>query len=124
VGQARGALLGFGRIGKRRWFDLAQWVTVCSLTEAPGPGKVMEAEAGGVGVCLANVGGELSALDNVCPHRSGPLGAGWIEGDAVVCPWHSWTFHVKTGVAEYPEGERVAVFPLKVEDGKVLIEIP
>jgi nitrite reductase (NADH) small subunit len=101
---------------------LAQWVKLCGVADAPQPGKVMEAEVEGVGVCLANLNGELSALDNWCPHR-GPLGQGWIEGDAVVCPWHAWAFNVKTGQAEYPENERVAVFPLKVEEDVVLIDI-
>ncbi len=102
---------------------VAQWVRLCGVAEAPGPGKVMEAEVEGVGVCLANVNGELSALDNICPHRQGPLGQGWIEGDAVVCPWHSWAFHVKTGQAVYPENERVAVFPLRIEGENVLMDI-
>jgi len=65
----------------------------------------------------------FSALDNVCPHRQGPLGQGWIEGDVVVCPWHSWAFDVKTGLATYPENERVGVFPLRIEGENVLINI-
>ena len=102
---------------------MAQWVRLCGLAEAPGVGKVMEAEAGGVGVCLANVNGELSALSNICPHRQGPLGQGWIEGEAVVCPWHSWAFNARTGLAEYPAHERVAVFPVRIEGDDVLVEI-
>jgi nitrite reductase (NADH) small subunit len=102
---------------------VAQWVRLCGVAEAPAVGTVMEAEVDGVGVCLANVNGEFSALDNVCPHRQGPLGQGWIEGEAVVCPWHSWTFDAKTGLAVYPENERVAVFPLRVEGEDVLVDI-
>ena len=102
---------------------MAQWVRLCGLAEAPAVGQVMEAEVQGVGVCLANVGGELSALDNVCPHRQGPLGQGWVEGEAVVCPWHSWAFNARTGVAEYPEGERVGSFAVRVEGEDVLVEI-
>ncbi len=102
---------------------MAQWVRLCGVAEAPAVGQVMEAEAAGVGVCLANVGGELSALDNVCPHRQGPLGQGWVEGEAVICPWHSWAFHAKTGVAEYPEGERVGAYAVRVEGEDVLISL-
>ena len=102
---------------------MGRWVRVCGVAEAPGEGQVMEAEAAGKSVCLARIGGELSALDNVCPHRDGPLGQGWVEGNAVVCPWHSWAFDVGTGVAEYPENERVAVFRVKEEAGEVLVEI-
>ena len=102
---------------------MARWVRLCSREEAPGSGKVVEAEAEGVAVCLANVNGELSAIDNVCPHRQGPLGQGWVEGENVICPWHSWAFNVKTGLAEYPAHERVLVFPLRVEGVDVLVEI-
>jgi nitrite reductase (NADH) small subunit len=102
---------------------VAQWVRLCGVADAPGVGMVTEAEVDGVGVCLANVNGELSALDNVCPHRQGPLGQGWIEGEAVVCPWHSWAFDVKTGLATYPAKERVSVFPLRIEGENVLVDI-
>jgi nitrite reductase (NADH) small subunit len=102
---------------------LAKWVRLCGLAEAPKTGSVVEAEVDGIAVCLANVNGVLSALDNICPHRQGPLGQGWLEGDMVVCPWHSWSFHVTTGLAEYPVHERVDVFPLQVEGEDVFIDI-
>ncbi len=102
---------------------MAQWVRLCGLGDAPATGRVMESEIDGVQVCLANVGGALAALNNICPHRQGPLGQGWLEGEAVVCPWHSWAFHTKTGAAVYPAGERVEVFPLRVDGDDVLVDI-
>ncbi len=83
----------------------------------------MEAEARGVAICLANVEGRLAALDNLCPHRGGPLGQGWIEGEAVVCPWHSWAFSTVSGVAEPPERAKVSVFPVMVEGDDVLVNL-
>jgi nitrite reductase (NADH) small subunit len=103
--------------------QVAKWVKLCGLSEAPSPGNVAEAEVEGVAICIANVEGELSALDNWCPHRRGPLGQGWLEGELVVCPWHSWMFHAKTGIAEYPSNERVTAVPLRVEGDDVLVEI-
>lgn len=103
---------------------MTRWIQLCTLAESPASGQVIEAEGGGLSICLANVDGELSALDNWCPHRRGPLGQGWVEGNAVVCPWHSWAFNAKTGVADYPDNERVAVFPVKTEAGVILIELP
>lgn len=102
---------------------MEQWVRLCALNEAPEPGTVKEVEAAGVAVCLANVEGRLSVLDNVCPHRQGPLGQGWIEGNAVVCPWHAWAFDVSTGYAQPPECAHVKVFPLRVEGGDVLVDL-
>jgi nitrite reductase (NADH) small subunit len=102
---------------------VADWVKLCAVAEAPEAGQVTEAEVGGVRVCLANVRGKLSALANRCPHRGGPLGQGVLEGESVVCPWHAWTFNVKTGLAEFPAHERVAVFPVRVEGGDVLVDV-
>jgi nitrite reductase (NADH) small subunit len=109
----------WGRKEKR----MSEWVRLCGVGEAPAPGAAMEAEARGVAVCLANIDGRLSALDNWCPHRHGPLGQGWVEGTAVVCPWHSWAFDAQTGVALPPERAKVDVFPVKVDGDDVLIEL-
>jgi nitrite reductase (NADH) small subunit len=100
---------------------VGQWVRLCGVGEAPKPGETMEAEAGGVAICVANVRGRLAALGNVCPHRGGPLGQGWVEGDAVVCPWHCWSFSTATGMAEAPERGQVEVFPVKLEGEDVLV---
>ncbi len=101
---------------------MAQWVRLCSASDAPQPGKLGQYEAQGVDVCLANVNGELSAVDNLCPHRGGPLAEGWIEGNTVVCPWHAWGFDLRTG--ECPEEHaHVTIFPVKFEGNDVLVEI-
>lgn len=102
---------------------MAEWVRLCSLAEAPASGQVTEKEAHGVAVCLANVEGKLSALDNWCPHRRGPLGQGWLEGNAVVCPWHSWTFDLETGDALPPDRGHVDVLAVKVQGEDVFVDL-
>lgn len=102
---------------------MPQWVKLCDVGEAPAEGTVREADAGGVAVCLANIDGKLHAVGNICPHRGAPLAEGWIENGNLVCPWHGWTFHLNTGCAEYPEGEKIDVFPLQIEGSDVLVEI-
>ncbi len=102
---------------------MSQWVRLCAVQNAPVPGGLMEVEANGVAVCLSNIEGRLSAMDNWCPHRRGPLGQGWIEGKAVVCPWHAWAFDVETGVALPPERAKVDVFPVKIEGDEVWVDI-
>jgi nitrite reductase (NADH) small subunit len=102
---------------------VAKWVRLCRLSDAPPVGRVAESEVDRVAVCLANENGELSALNNVCPHRYGPLGQGWLEGDAVVCPWHSWSFHARTGLADHLANVQVDVFPLRVEGEDVLVDV-
>ena len=87
------------------------------------PGRGMTVEAGGRELALFNVDGEFYCIDNECPHRGGPLGEGWLEEDAVYCPWHAWSINVRTGEMLYGFGDGVATYPCRVEAGAVLIEI-
>lgn len=103
---------------------MEHWTKLCARNEAPAEGEVTEAEAEGVVVCLARVGGRLHAVENLCPHRDGPLGQGWIEGNAVVCPWHAWAFDLRTGVSRIPQFARVAVFPVREQEELVEIALP
>ena len=102
---------------------MPHWVQLCRESDAPAEGAAVEVEAEGIAICLARSKGKLSALDNWCPHRRGPLGEGWIENEAVVCPWHAWAFNLETGIADPPERAKVHVFPLRLEGELVLIEI-
>ena len=68
--------------------------------------------------------GSFSALSDVCNHAGGPLGEGAFDGDYVVCPWHHWKFHARTGVGEPGfEEDCVPAFPVKVEGGRVLVDL-
>jgi nitrite reductase/ring-hydroxylating ferredoxin subunit len=46
-----------------------------------------------------------------------------IEGDKLVCPWHGWQWDPKTGEAAHNPAAKVAVYPLKIENGDVMVEI-
>jgi len=74
-------------------------------------------------ICVANVNGTITAMDNVCLHRGGPLGQGVIEKGKVVCPWHGWVWDPQTGQAAHNPAAKVAVYPLKIENEDVLIEM-
>lgn len=48
-------------------------------------------------VALFRLGDEFFALDNMCLHRGGPLCEGPIARDVVTCPWHGWSYEIRTG---------------------------
>ena len=66
-------------------------------SELPGNDEAKEFPCGDKTICVANVNGTITAMDNVCLHRGGPLGQGVIEGSKIICPWHGWAFDTKTG---------------------------
>jgi nitrite reductase (NADH) small subunit len=97
-------------------------VRIASTSELPPLNEAREFSAGERIVCIANVDGRFAAIDNVCPHRGGPLGGGVVLDGKVVCPWHAWQWDPFTGQAAHAE-QRVAVYPLSIEGDDVLVEI-
>ncbi len=102
---------------------MSTFVKLTTQSELPAINEAKEFTCGGKEVCIANVDGEYSAMENVCLHQGGPLGQGMIEKGKVVCPWHAWAWDPKTGEAAHNKNAKVAVYPMKIENGDVLIEI-
>jgi nitrite reductase (NADH) small subunit len=48
-------------------------------------------------VALFRLGDEFHAIDNLCLHRGGPLCDGNIDTGVVTCPWHGWSYQIRTG---------------------------
>jgi len=68
--------------------------------------------------------GKFGAVSNTCNHVGGPLGDGRPDGDYIVCPWHNWKFYRCTGLGEPGfEEDRVPAYPVKVENGRVLVNL-
>jgi nitrite reductase (NADH) small subunit len=99
------------------------FVKIASRAEMPPENEAREFSVGEKTVCVANVDGTLSAMDNVCLHRGGPLGQGIIADGKVICPWHAWAWDPRTGQAGHNPSAKVAVYPLKVEGEDVLVEL-
>ena len=99
------------------------FVKIASQSELPPNNEAKEFPCGDKTICVANVNGTITAMDNVCLHRGGPLGQGVIEKGKVVCPWHGWAWDPKTGHAVHNPNAKLALYPLKIENGDVLIEL-
>ncbi|MGH2363583.1 MAG: Rieske (2Fe-2S) protein [Chloroflexota bacterium] len=75
-------------------------------------------------VLLANVAGTVYAMDNVCSHSGGSLASGWLDGTVVTCGLHGWQYELKTGVCPHVPNERLETFPVAIEDGGIVVELP
>jgi len=102
---------------------MTDFIKLASQSELPAEGQAKEIPCGDKVLCVANLNGTIYALDNVCLHRGGPLGQGVIEGGKVVCPWHGWQWDPKTGEAEQDANARIAVYPIKLEDDAVMVQL-
>jgi len=101
-----------------------RFIRVATVDEVPpGTGKlVMGLHA--KPIALFNVEGAFYAINFICPHMGGPLASGRLTGTVVACPWHGWTFDVRTGQAcALPCTEPLRVFPVTVEGDEVFIDV-
>lgn len=102
---------------------MAEFRKLATKADLPEPGKAKEISLDGKMLCVANVGGVISAMDNVCLHRGAPLGTGVVLDGKVVCPWHGWAYDPQTGAVAHNPAMKVDVYPVKVEGEDVLVEI-
>lgn len=81
--------------------------------------------ADGVPLVVIHVDGAFYALENICPHAGRPLGDGERAGMTLTCPYHGYTYHIKTGRnIDYPEDETpVRTFPVRLHDDRVQVQL-
>jgi len=87
-------------------------------------GEVAAFEMGGQRVAVANVDAAFYAFGDICTHAQCSLAEGDLEGHTITCPCHGSQFDVTTGaVLNPPATEPVPVFPLRIEDDELQVEL-
>lgn len=100
------------------------YVKVVEVDEI-GVGQGTLIERDGVTIAVFNAGGgRFHATSPTCPHEDGPLAEGWLEGDAVICPWHGYDFELATGACRVAPGLKVSVYSVRVNGTAVEIDLP
>ena len=68
--------------------------------------------------------GVVYAVDDVCTHDGGELGAGDIVNGQIQCPRHGARFDLKTGDAtQMPAVIGIGTYRVKIEDGNILVSL-
>ncbi|WP_284640719.1 nitrite reductase small subunit NirD [Paenibacillus silviterrae] len=61
-------------------------------------------------------GGELRAIENLCPHKNGKLSEGIICDHHVYCPLHDWKINLNDGLVQAPDEGCVNSYRVEVEE--------
>jgi 3-phenylpropionate/trans-cinnamate dioxygenase ferredoxin subunit len=94
---------------------------VCALDELV-EGEPRKAVVDGVTIAVVLTEGEVFAINDTCSHGAVSLAEGDIEGCRLECWLHGSQFDLRTGrPLSLPATEPVAVYPVKVEGGTVLV---
>ena len=115
---------------------MSKFIEVAKVEELKS-GTMKKVFAEGHEILLARVGDKYYATDNQCPHMKGDLSQGKLQGTIVTCPVHGSQFDIIDGeVVRWLKGGLMSKVSgalkmsraltghnVKIEDGKVLIEI-
>lgn len=98
------------------------WIDIAALDDVPQRGARLVKTAHGCVAVFRTGTDDIYALDNACPHKSGPLADGMVHGASVTCPLHNWVISLETGMVQGPDEGQVATYPARVEDGRILLD--
>jgi len=99
---------------------MSEFINVAEAASLP-PGHGRTVHVQGSEFAIWNVEGQYFCIDDLCPHRGGPLGAGTLQHSEVFCPLHGWGFDVRTGACSNRPDRPVRTYPARVVDGQVQI---
>ncbi len=102
----------------------SQWIEVCTVQDIPVLGsRVVERGSGDNVAIFRSSEDKVFALLDRCPHKGGPLSQGIVFGERVACPLHNWNIELVSGCAVAPDSGCTQSFPVKVERGKVFLDV-
>ena len=100
-----------------------RWVDIGPLDAIPMQGaRVVKSPRGCVAV-FRTATNEAFAINDRCPHKGGPLSQGIVHGNTVTCPLHNWVINLETGAAQGADKGQVRTIALRVEAGRILLDI-
>jgi nitrite reductase/ring-hydroxylating ferredoxin subunit/Fe-S cluster biogenesis protein NfuA len=102
-----------------------------------GNGELLAVSLGAQQLILARVNGEAFALAGCCGDTPLPLRFSQLDGYTLECSWHGCQYDVRTGAYtgrrasrpgmpgddSAPPGQRLAVFPVREENGDILVAV-
>ena len=76
-------------------------------------------------VLVTRVNGRVRAVSGVCTHEYFELDKGFLTGNSITCALHLSRFDLDSGEPlDPPADEPLVVYPVSIEDGRIVIEYP
>ena len=99
------------------------YVRACSAAEV-GPESAIPVDVDDHELAIVHSGGAYYAIADECSHAAIPLSEGDVGDGEIECYLHGSRFSLKTGEPlGLPATEPVAVYPCKIVDGEVLVDV-
>lgn len=99
-------------------------IDLLGLDEVPDGTMKMAWADGTDQVLVVNTGGDIRAMQGICSHEYFELDKGFLTAGTLTCALHLSRFDLDSGEPLDPPAELpLAVYPVVIEDGRILIEV-
>lgn len=99
------------------------WTDIGTLNDIPLRGSRIVRTIAGCVAIFRTAETEVFATSNTCAHKRGPLSEGIVHDRKVTCPLHNWVYSLETGEVQGAERGRIATYPVKIRNGRLLLDI-
>jgi toluene monooxygenase system ferredoxin subunit len=97
-----------------------QWEVACDTADFDGE-EMLECRVGQREILLVRAGDRIVACPTMCPHMEERLAYGFADGMVLTCSKHLWQWDLSTGDPMGPAEKRLAVAPVRIENGKIFV---
>src|SRR6188768_4287314 len=104
---------------------MSEFQTVAKVGDIPeGQGRSFPVSGTVVGIFLSQ--GKYLAINDFCPHMGASLADGYVENDAVMCPWHAWRFCLRDGTWLDNSKSKIksACYEVRIEGDEIQVAVP
>ncbi|MDX1952381.1 MAG: Rieske (2Fe-2S) protein [Verrucomicrobiota bacterium] len=101
---------------------IVQFHRAIKLADLPeGPGTLIE--LAGRQMAMFRRGRNVYALDAICPHKQGPLYAGFCDENHAYCPMHGWAFDLVSGECKERAEKSIHSYEIRIDHDWVEVGI-
>ncbi len=84
-------------------------------------GTPTKARIDGQAIAVFMLGDDVVATNGKCPHAGGPLYQGEIDGTILTCPWHGWTYDLRTGACDEDPSLNLERYKVRVDGDDIMV---
>jgi nitrite reductase (NADH) small subunit len=81
------------------------------------------ATVAGRSVAVFALGEAVVATQGRCPHAKGPIHQGEVTGDTLTCPWHGYSFSLRTGACEDDPDLILERYEVRIDGDDILVSL-
>ncbi len=103
---------------------MSQWIDACATDDIEEEDLIRFDHGGRTFAIYHSPEGKFYCTDGLCSHEQVHLADGLVMGHLIECPKHNGQFDYRTGEAKRaPVCVNLRTYPVKVEGGRVLVEV-